>query len=344
LNFELRTLNVEQEDALLRYLRSSGRIAPGETPCCKRLSGGVSNRTVLVERPGGEAWVLKQALPRLRVAEDWFSDPARVHREALGLRWLARLLPAGTVPAFVFEDETHHLLAMQAVPQPHENWKTRLLAGRVEADLVDQFGTLLALMHRRAYEQREALVSLFADRTFFETLRLEPYYRVAARRNPEAASFLESLIEETLANRLTLVHGDYSPKNLLVHRGQLVLLDPEVIHFGDPTFDVGFALTHLLSKARHLPQHRECFLQAAGGFWASYQAAAGQLAGLPGLESRAVRQTLGCLLARVDGRSPLEYLTPDQRRRQRETVLALMRQAPGRLTDLFEAFSGEMNP
>jgi len=257
---------------------------------------------------------------------------------------LARLLPAGAVPAFVFEDESHHLLAMQAVPQPHENWKTRLLAGRVEADCVQQFGRLLGLMHRRAYERREELGSLFADRTFFETLRLEPYYRVAAQRNPEAAGFLDCLIEETLATRLTLVHGDYSPKNLLLSQGQLVLLDHEVIHFGDPTFDLGFALTHLLSKARHLPQHRETFVQAAGWFWTSYQTTADELAGRPGLESRAVRQTLACLLARVDGRSPLDYLTPDQRRRHRETVLALMREAPRRLPDLFEAFSGQMNP
>ena len=110
------------------------------------LAGGVSNRTVLVEfpeRPSRESWVLKQALAKLRVKVDWFSDPARIGREALGLRHLAALAPPGTITPLVFEDPAHHLLAMAAVPQPHENWKSRLLAGRVEPEHAGQFGSLL---------------------------------------------------------------------------------------------------------------------------------------------------------------------------------------------------------
>src|SRR4051812_49673507 len=114
-------IDIEQHDQLLAYLRATNRIASTETPHMETLAGGVSNRTVLVERPIGESWVLKQALAKLRVKVDWFSDPARVHREALGLKWLAQLAPAGTITPLVFEDEANHLLAMQAVPRPHEN-------------------------------------------------------------------------------------------------------------------------------------------------------------------------------------------------------------------------------
>src|ERR1041384_40765 len=312
-------LDIEHHDALLRHLRKTRRIGSNEAALCSTLQGGVSNRTVLVERPNGEAWVIKQALPKLRVAEDWFSNPERSHREALGLIWLARFAPPGSITPLVFEDRTHHLLAMQAVPRPHENWKTRLLAGELERDYVVQFGQLLGTIHRRARELQNEVAPVFDDRTFFETLRLEPYYRFTATRNPAAADFLNELISDTLATRVTLVHGDYSPKNILIHHedgsaglptrsasngapphpslssgggeggrrpgegermaygsnarpkqeteapreGRLILLDHEVIHFGDPAFDLGFSLTHLLSKAHHIPARRADFLQAA---------------------------------------------------------------------------------
>jgi 5-methylthioribose kinase len=332
------SVDIEEPKALLRYLRAQGRLPSKETPLFTVLKGGVSNRTVLVERSNGEAWVIKQALPKLRVEQDWFSDPDRSHREALGLIWLTKLAPPGSIPEFLFEDRQHHLLAMKAVPKPHENWKTRLLSGKLERAHIAQFGQLLGTIHRQARERAEELISIFADRSFFQTLRLEPYYRFSATRNPSVADFLLELIEQTLATRLTLVHGDYSPKNILLHADQLVLLDQEVIHFGDPAFDAGFGLTHLLSKAHHLAAQRALFLEAAAEFWKNYQETAGAWACQPDLEARTVRHTLGCLLARVDGRSPLEYLTEPERDRQRASVLSLIRNRPPSLPALLEAF------
>src|SRR5215831_12124950 len=122
-------LDIEQPAALLAYLRQAGRIGPHETPALERLAGGVSSRTVRVTRASSEAWVLKQSLAQLRVSVEWFSDPQRIHTEAAALRWLGVLAPPGAVPAFIFEDHAEHLLAMQAVPQPHANWKGLLMAG-----------------------------------------------------------------------------------------------------------------------------------------------------------------------------------------------------------------------
>lgn len=336
------TLNIECPDDLLAYLRASGRIGPAETPSIAVLAGGVSNRTVLVERPSGEAWVLKQALERLRVAVEWRSPPERVHREALGLRWLGRLAPPGTTVAFRFEDVDYHLLAMDAVPSPHENWKTLLLAGRLSFDHVDRFGRLLGTIHRNARRDQADLAATFADCSFFESLRLEPYFGYTAGQVPEAAPFLLALIEATRAHRSTLVHGDYSPKNILVHDGRLVLLDHEVIHWGDPTFDLGFALTHLLSKAHHLPARRAAFGRAAVAFWRAYADAVGSEGLGDQLEARAVRATLGCLLARVAGRSPLEYLDAGERAVQRQAVLALIDQPPPTVAMLATRFLAQI--
>lgn len=336
-------LDIETPDSLVAYLRVAGRIASDETPSVRVLAGGVSNKTVLVERAWGEAWVLKQALGKLRVQADWFSDPARVRREAEGLRWLPKFAPPGSITPLVFEDPHNNLLAMSAVPQPHENWKEVLLTGRVDDDLVAQFARLLADIHRRSAEAGDAVSAAFADRSFFESLRLEPYYAFTATQIPSAGAFLHALIAQTRTRRLTLVHGDYSPKNVLIHRGRLVLLDHEVIHFGDPAFDLGFALTHLLSKANHLTHHRDRFARAAALFWKTYHDATAGAAWTTDLESHAIRHALGCLLARVAGRSPLEYLDPAARARQRAAVLDLIQEPPENVAELVRAFVARLS-
>ncbi len=331
-------LDIEQPGALVAYLQARRLIAPAEQPEVRVLAGGVSNRTVLVARPSGEAWVAKQALPKLRVQVEWLCSMERIQREAEGLRWLNRLLPAGAIPGIVHEDHEAHLLIMQAVPQPHRNWKQMLMAGDVQTEHVAQFGTLLGMLHSRAYRQREAVAEVFADTTYFVALRLEPYYRYTATQVPEAAAFYAALIDSTCARQLTLVHGDYSPKNVLVHGDRLVLLDHEVIHFGDPAFDLGFAMTHLLSKAHHLPVHRARFVDAAQLYWTRYLAALDDLPWLAELEAQAICNTLGCLLARVAGRSPLEYLDAGARARQRTATVELMASPPATMAALVQSF------
>jgi tRNA A-37 threonylcarbamoyl transferase component Bud32 len=332
-------LDIEQHVLLLAYLRAAGHVASDESPTFTTLPGGVSSRTVQVERPGRPAWVLKQSLAKLRVAADWYSDPARIHREALGMRWLTQLAPPSSIPSLVFEDHEQHLLAMQAVPQPHCNWKTALLAGDLDVEHVRQFGHLLGTIHRRAAQRQTEIATVFDDRSFFESLRIEPYYAYTASQVPESAQFMGDVIMAVRARRFTLVHGDYSPKNVLIHEGRLVLLDHEVIHFGDPAFDLGFSLAHFLSKAHYLEAQREEFTSAAEIYWRAYRESLGGPEWARDLEEHAVHNALGCLLARVAGRSPLEYLSSEHRQRQREVVLHLMRTTPRFVTDLAWSFS-----
>jgi len=330
-------MDIEDPPQLLGYLRASGHIAAGEVPAMRPLPGGVSSRVMLIERANGEAWVAKQSLAKLRVAVDWHSSPERIHREALGQRWLEQLTPPGSIAPLICEDHEHHLLMMQAVPEPHATWKSMLLGGQLSPSHFEQFGTLLGMLHREAANRTELPV-LFDDTSFFESLRLEPYYTYSAAQAPEAAGFLNRLIDDTRKRRLTLVHGDYSPKNILVHRDQLVLLDHEVIHWGDPAFDVGFSLTHLLSKAHHLPHHRAAFGEMAQQYWKAYREALGDPPWAHDLEIHAVRHTLACLLARCVGRSPLEYLNANARTRQRDVVAALTAQPPVGVTELITTF------
>jgi len=256
---------------------------------------------MLVERETGEAWVIKQALPKLRVAVDWFSSPQRIKQETAGLRWLFRTTPAGAITPLVFADSSNHLFAMEAVAYPHVNWKTLLMSGQISSNYVEQFGRLLATIHVAGFRGRERLTKVFGDRSFFESLRIEPYYTYTGTQVSQASPFLQALIQETGRCALTVVHGDYSPKNVLIYRDNLVLLDHEAIHFGDPAFDIGFSLTHLLSKAHHFPAWRDNFATAAALFWRTYEHGVYGLDMTVGLEKRAVRHTLACLLARVAG-------------------------------------------
>ena len=367
-------INIEDPVALTAYLQRTGRIPLHLQPQIRLLAGGVSNRTVLVEVEAQTRWVLKQALAQLRVQVEWFSDPRRIEREALGLRLLPLLTPPGSIPKLIFEDPEQHILAMAAVAEPHVNWKQQLLAGQVEAGHVQQFAQILGQIHARSADQAAILAPLLDDHddqqasrlpqpgetatpdrsalhelaltrpkvgSFFESLRLEPYYSYTAQQAPAAAPFLHELIAETRRLRLAVVHGDYSPKNILIYAGQLILLDHEVIHWGDPAFDVGFSMTHLLSKAHYLVAHRTRFLALAGEFWATYQQIVGDRFGTA-LEPRAARHLLACLLARVLGRSPLEYLDAAARDRQRRAVLQLIARPPESIPALIRAFAEEI--
>jgi len=330
--------DIEDFDALRNYLTARGCVKLGETVSFTNLRGGVSNRTVKVAWADGHGWVLKQALAKLRVNVDWFSSPERIGVEAKALRCLNQLAPPGTTPAFIFEDIPHYLMGMEAVPEEHENWKSVLLSGRIISDHFEQFGLLLGTIHRRSSESISEVSELFADTTYFENLRLEPYYLYTAQRIADANLFLNALAQETLHHKDCLVHGDFSPKNTLIYQNKLILLDYEVVHFGDPAFDVGFALTHFLSKAHHLAKDRARLATVAAVFWQAYCKEIARLNWAAALEPRVVRHTLGCLLARVAGKSPLDYLAPEEVRRQRDIVLALMVKPPTTVPDLMAEF------
>ena len=334
-------LDIEQPDVLVAWLRARGALEPGEQPAVTVLGGGVSSRTVRV-RSTERDWILKQPLVKLRVPVDWFSEPTRAHREAEALRWMQSLAP-GAAPVLVFEDRDEHVVAMTTVPEPHENWKDLLLAGEVDPTHFVRFAEILATVHVRSGERLDELRTPFGDDTFFRTLRLEPYFGYTAQQVPAAASFLDDLCRDLEAVDATLVHGDFSPKNVLVRRdAELTVVDFEVAHLGDPAFDLAFSLAHMLSKARHLPSARSSLLAAAGTYWATYDARSRGAPWRAGVELRAARQTLGCLLARVEGRSQLEYLDASEKAGQKAAVLALLDDLPTTVPALIDAWGATL--
>ncbi len=335
-------IDIENHQQLKAYLITRKLANDGDRLECCDLHGGVSNRTVLVRLSDSRQWVVKQALEKLRVKEDWFSDPQRIHHEAEGLRALQKLTRPGAVPQYIFEDHEQHILIMEAVPEPHENYKSLLLSAAPRKSHVVEFATLLSDIHTNAAKSNR-LSDLFDNSCYFENLRLDPYYAFSARQLPDAAPFLNNLIKQTKDRKLTLVHGDYSPKNVLIYRERLVLLDHEVIHIGDPAFDVGFAMAHFLSKANYRRQHRQEFGEAARLFWNTYKKNVETAPWSNRLEYHCIANSLGCLLARVAGKSPLEYLDERQRSLQQNILLNLIIDTPSSMISLVHQFTESLD-
>lgn len=320
-----------QADNAAEYLRA--REVPTEGAHITELGGGVSNTVLLVET-GDRRFVLKQALGKLRVEDDWFSDRERVFRESAAMRWLRPHLPAGSVPEVLFEDRENCLFAMTAGPREAGTWKALLMRGEVDAGVARTIGGMLAKMISASWRDPEAK-RVFGDQTVFDQLRLDPYYRTTAARHPDLKPQFERLMRESSHRRVSLVHGDWSPKNFLVWAGAVMAIDFEVIHYGDPAFDTAFFLNHLLLKSFYRPAWSGALGRAALAFWEACGA------GTPkecGWIEPATLSHLGCLLlARVDGKSPAEYIIdPALRERIREFARQLIVAPPDRVADVFE--------
>jgi 5-methylthioribose kinase len=296
------------------YLRDAAWI-PEDVPFLVReLSGGVSNIVLRVDSPGKPPFVLKQCRERLRVPMEWHARLDRIWTEYAALELLRAILPEGTVPAILFEDRQNYLFAMTCAPDDAVTWKTHLMAGEIDPTVATRLGAILGKIHANA-PGHHALRGTLSDTSLFDELRVDPYYRTIARAHPDLAACIDTLID--LMNRpdeeRTLVLGDFSPKNILVHSKGLILLDFECAHAGDPAFDLGFFLTHLLLKTiraalQSLDRGLE-YIELTQQFWSSYLdrrhiSAKAQT----DLVRRAIVHTAACCLARVDGKSPVEYL------------------------------------
>lgn len=265
------------------------------------LGGGVSSDLWIERAPGGD-YVVKRALGKLKVKADWFSDPARSSTEVRGLRAIAALIGQAYVPKVLWVDEAKHQFAMELVDPRFKNWKQQLLGGSVDLDTARTAGRLLGELHARS-SRDPAMAGQFASAKQLIELRIRPYFDRIAQRNPALAPTIKNVVECLLSTRIALVHGDYSPKNLLVASGDVVILDCEVAHWGDARFDVAFCVTHLLLKSFRRGAPTPLLLCATLAFLSEYRRA-----GLDVLDREFARQ-LGCLLlARLEGDSPVDYL------------------------------------
>jgi aminoglycoside phosphotransferase (APT) family kinase protein len=294
-------------DGIVDALVDAGVLAPGERASLEPLAGGVSADVFLIITGAGRRLVAKRSLHRLRVVEEWLAPTERMSDEVAWLR-VAREIDPRLAPEVLAEIPGQSMFVMAFLdPATHPVWKAELAQGRVDPAFGAAVGRDLARIHR-ATAHRDDLARRFGDDTGFFALRISPFLLRAAERHPDAAPRLHAMADDLRERRTALVHGDVSPKNILVGPQGPVFIDAETCVFGDPAFDFAFCLSHLLLKTVWLPHSLPALEATLEAFAVTYRAAV-DWEDAPALSERAAALAAALLLARVDGKSPAPYLT-----------------------------------
>lgn len=272
-----------------------------------QLTGGVSNVVIMVDSPSG-CFVLKQPDAFLRVGERWEVDRARIWHEVAATKLWVGILGARWARRVLHEERENYIYAMSCAPVGASNWKQQLLRGVIEPATARQAGRAVGEIHRRTSAD-EGLARAFRHDEVFVQGRVDPYFGPIIASGGPLAEPLEELCEKLLERKPALIHGDLSPKNILVASDHVFVLDFEFCHFGDPAF----LLNHFVLKAIHRCRDRGHFFALAREFWESYRRSFGDLAPVD-IESTTVFIWGGLLIARVDGKSPAEYIRDDASR------------------------------
>ena len=325
---------------LVAALDRLGLVPAGPQPRFTPLPGGVSSDIWRVDLRAGPICI-KRALPKLKVAADW---RAPVERNAYEVAWMetaGRLVP-GSAPRILGHDRDAGLFAMEFLdPRQHRLWKAELKEGRADPSFAAAVGRSLAAIHAGTAGRTE-VAARFATDAIFHAIRLEPYLEATARAHPDLADALLRLVATTAETRRTLIHGDVSPKNILVGPAGPVFLDAECAWYGDPAFDLAFCLNHLLLKCLWNRAAGSRFVQCFAAMADAYGAGVAWEA-RAAVESRAARLLPGLLLARIDGKSPVEYITEVGDKNKVRRVARLLLQAPqDRLDAILQVWRREL--
>jgi len=301
-------LRVDATAELTDSLREMGLAERGEIPCYTALTGGVSSEIWRVDLRRGPVCV-KRALAKLRVQQDWFVPVERGRYEVAWYRAVADIAPRA-VPALLGVDARRCLFAMEFLdPATYRLWKAELASGRADPGFAAAVGAVLVRIHA-ATAGRAAVAAAFPTDAIFHAVRLEPYLDATARRHPDLREPLRALVDTTARSKRALVHGDVSPKNIAMGPAGPVLLDAECAWYGDPAFDLAFCLNHLLLKCLWTPAAAPQFLACFDALADAYRAGV-TWEPTAELDARAAALLPGLFLARVDGKSPVEYVTEE---------------------------------
>jgi len=328
------------EEAIAAALTRMGQLKAGERPRCQPLPGGVSSDIWLVDVPGRRLCV-KRALPRLKVEQIWEAPIRRNFYEWNWFKVAGRVCP-DAVPPLVGQDASAGLFVMEYLdPSLFPVWKDQLRDGNADPTVAEAVATRLVQIHNTTAGDHQ-IARLFGSDDDFTAIRLEPYLLATAQRHPDLAAPLKWLMQETLGMKLALVHGDVSPKNILIGRRGPVFLDAECAWYGDPAFDLAFCLNHLLLKCMLNRRAITRFLGCYDRFAETY------LRGVnwelrEELEPRAAQLLPALMLARVDGKSPVEYITEDRdKERVRKVARILLTDRAERLDTVRDAWAAEL--
>ncbi|MHB8493927.1 MAG: phosphotransferase family protein [Casimicrobiaceae bacterium] len=326
------TLVAQPAAGLREFLRRRGLVQSDADARWTPLAGGVSSDIWRVDLPD-RTLCIKRALPQLKVTQPWFAPIERNAYEWAWIGFASAHCPAA-VPAPVASDPWQGIFAMEFLdPGHYPVWKRLLLDGTVSRQTAAQVGAILARLHAASAGDPD-IARRFATDAIFQAIRLEPYLLATAARHSDLAARLQAVAQRTAQTRVALVHGDVSPKNILIGPRGPVFIDAECAWYGDPAFDAAFCLNHFLLKCIARPQWSQAYLGCYGAFGEAYLGGA-TWEPSAGLEARIASLLPALTLARIDGKSPVEYLDDERdQQRVREFARPLVADPPARLDEV----------
>ena len=327
-------------------------LRPGEAFHAETLPGGVSSDILRIDIPGHSpdlspgpypvpSFCFKRALARLKVAADWRAPVERNHAEVEWLRVAESLVPQA-VPLILGEDLQSGAFAMEYLaPVLYPVWKSELRDGNIRSETAAAVARSIAAIHAGT-AHRADIAARFANDHIFHPIRLEPYLLATGAHHPDCAARLHELAETTARTKLALVHGDLSPKNILVAARGPILIDAECAWYGDPAFDLAFCLNHMLLKCLWRPHWREQYLACFDVLGSTYLAAV-TWEPRAAIEARVAHLLPGLFLGRVDGKSPAEYLGGERDRQHvRRVARRFLLQPVDRIATIRAAWNAEL--
>lgn len=325
---------------LVESLVQAGLVSTPRGAAFEALAGGVSSDIWKVTADG-RSFCVKRALAKLKVEADWF---APVERNRFEVAWyeIASAIVPGAAPRILAHDDKAMLCAMDYLdPSDHKLWKSELRDGNADIATARSVGSRLGRIHAETADNAET-AARFPRADIFQAIRLEPYLEATADKHPDLREFLSGLSQRTHATRRVMIHGDVSPKNILIGPDGPVFLDAECATIGDPAFDLAFCLNHFLLKCLWTPRATAAFLECFGAMKAGYLDEV-TWEDADALEARAASLLAGLFLARVDGKSPVEYVTDEtDKDKIRACARALLLDAPTRLAAVSDAWKEEL--
>lgn len=323
--------DISIREELLGYLADKGVFCNTRDLYVRYFTGGVSATVALVS-DGKRPIIVKQALAKLKVADNWECDQSRMIIEKNALDIYARLVPSAT-PAPISYDKENYILIREAAPENCPMWKTNLLEGLFDYEVAKEAIEAIAAIHNGTAGDK-SVAETFGDGSFFYSLRISPYIQWVAAKYPRLEDASREITSMLMENHLALIHGDYSPKNILVDGRGVCVLDLEVAYYGHPCFDLAFFANHFLLKTVKNKQYGNAYLEMLRYMLHIYFERLTFLEKTK-MESDTVRTLAFLFLARVDGKSPAEYITLET---DKDIIRRTAMKAIENGTDTFENF------
>ena len=297
-------VDISVYENLESYLMEKGVINKEEPYSMHYCKGGVSC-TVCFVYSGDKQLIVKQGLEQLKVKETWLCDPNRMNTEQESNRIYHNLMPDCAPRVYDYDDE-NCIYWREAVPESWDMWKTDLMAGKLNFNSASKVITTLAIVHNHCAENPEVREK-FKDKDIFYHLRVSPYIEFILQKHPQLNDFAQPIIRLLMDSEITLIHGDFSPKNIMTDSDKISIMDYEVAHYGHPAFDLAFFSNHFILKAIKNKAWAASYLNMMEYMMDIYFSTVNFMPA-DELEKAYIQLLSLLMIARVDGKSPAEYI------------------------------------